>query len=135
MSLIQWDRSLSVGVIEFDSQHQVLIKLINDLNDAMLHGKGKAMVGTIIVELRKYTVSHFSYEEKVLERIGYPDLAKQKTEHKSFVDDILKFEAEVENGGLGLSVNVMNFLSDWLRRHILGEDSKYSNFCNAKGVK
>lgn len=135
MALIQWDKSLSVGVVEFDNQHKKLIQLINDLNDAMLKGKGKEAVAGIIGELRKYTVSHFSYEEKTLERIAYPDLAKQQAEHKRFVDDIIKFEKELTDGKIGLSVAVMNFLSDWLRKHIQGEDMRYTSFCNSKGVQ
>jgi hemerythrin len=135
MPLIQWNQSLSVGVIEFDSQHQVLIKLINDLNEAMLHGHGKNMVGPVVAELKKYTVSHFSYEEKILDHVGYPDLETQKKEHKRFVADIAKFESEFATGAVGLSVHVMNFLSDWLKQHILGEDSKYTKFCNDKGVQ
>ena len=34
MSLIQWDDSYSVGVAELDAQHQRLIQMINELNDA-----------------------------------------------------------------------------------------------------
>lgn len=135
MALIQWDKSLSVGVVEFDNQHKKLIQLINDLNDAMLKGKGKEAVAVIIAELRKYTVSHFGYEEKTLERIAYPELTKQQAEHKRFVDDILKFEKELTDGKIGLSVAVMNFLSDWLRKHIQGEDMRYTAFCNSKGVQ
>jgi len=134
MSLIQWSDALSVGVMEFDSQHRQLIQLINDLNEAMLHGKGRNMVGPIISELHKYTVSHFAFEEKILAGIGYPQLDKQKSEHQRFVDEVSKFQKEYESGDVGLSVSLMNFLGDWLRRHILGEDAKYKAYCNAKGV-
>jgi hemerythrin len=134
MPLIHWDRSLSVGVADFDKQHQVLIKLINDLNDAMMQGKGSSLIGPIISELHKYTISHFSAEEAVLERIGYPNIAKQKSEHKRFISDIAKFERDLIEGGVGLSVQVINFLSDWLRRHIQGDDAQYKSYCNAKGI-
>jgi hemerythrin len=40
MALIQWNDGLSVNVVEIDRQHQKLIGMINDLNDAMRQGKG-----------------------------------------------------------------------------------------------
>lgn len=40
MPLIQWNESLSVGVVEIDRQHRKLVELINDLNNAMRQGKG-----------------------------------------------------------------------------------------------
>ena len=33
-----------------------------------------------------------------------------------------------------LSLQVMNFLKDWLLKHIQGSDKKYAPFLNAKGV-
>ena len=41
MAIIQWNDSLSVNVVEIDKQHQKLVAMINDLNDAMRQGKGK----------------------------------------------------------------------------------------------
>lgn len=135
MALIIWDRSLSVGVAEFDSQHQTLIKLINELNDAMLKGQGRLVLGGIVAELKKYTQSHFTYEEKVLMRIAYPQIAVQVAEHKSFVEKLAGFEKELSEGNTSLSVTIINFLSAWLRSHILGEDAKYMAHCQANGVK
>jgi len=33
-----------------------------------------------------------------------------------------------------MSVEVMEFLKDWLEKHILGTDRKYGPFLNDKGV-
>ncbi|MGI6102630.1 MAG: hypothetical protein ACOYET_09155 [Bacillota bacterium] len=41
MALIQWSDELSVGVRELDAQHQRLIQMINELNEAMLQGKAR----------------------------------------------------------------------------------------------
>ena len=55
MALIQWSPDYSVKVGEIDQQHQKLITMINELNDAMLKGKGKEILSKIIDGLISYT--------------------------------------------------------------------------------
>jgi hemerythrin len=78
MELIQWNNNLSVGIAEIDSQHQRLIKLINDLNDAMRVGKGKDVTGKIINELTNYTLTHFTKEESYFAKYAYPETDAHK---------------------------------------------------------
>jgi hemerythrin len=44
MALIDWDASYSVQVDEIDQQHQKLIAMINELNEAMKQRKGKELL-------------------------------------------------------------------------------------------
>lgn len=135
MALIQWDGSFSVKVAEIDQQHQKLMSMINELNDAMRQGKGKDVLGKIVNGLFSYTVTHFSMEEKYFDRFGYPETDSHKKEHVAFVKKVSEFKDGVEKGKLGLSIEVMNFLSDWLKNHIKLTDMKYSQFFNEKGLK
>jgi len=41
MELIAWDPSFSVNVELIDKQHQMLVQMVNDLNNAMLNGNEK----------------------------------------------------------------------------------------------
>lgn len=134
MALIQWDSSFSVNVRELDDQHGALIKLINELHDAMQAGKAKDLLNKIIVELVNYTVNHFSTEEKYFAQFGYTEAETHIAEHKKFIDEVASFKKEFDEGRLGLSIKVMNFLSDWLRNHIKGTDKKYGPFFNMKGL-
>jgi len=52
-----------------------------------------------------------------------------------FVAKVSEFKDGFEKGKLGLSISVMDFLSDWLRNHIKGVDKKYGPFFNEKGLK
>lgn len=135
MSLIQWNESLSVNVVEIDRQHQRLVTMINDLNDGMRQGKGKDILGKIIKELVGYAVTHFNTEEKYFDRFEYPEAKSHKKEHSDFIRKVEKFKDEFETGKIGLSIPVMNFLSDWLQTHIKGIDKKYGPFFNEKGLK
>ena len=134
MALINWDNSLSVNVSKIDTQHKKLIQLINNLNDAMKQGKGKDIVGNILNELVNYTKVHFKMEEDIFEQYGYPNKAAHISEHTNFVKKIISFSDDFQSGRLGLSVDVLNFLVNWLKNHIMIVDKKYSEFFNSKGL-
>jgi len=135
MALITWNESLSVNVAEFDRQHKKLVALINELNDAMSVGKGKNVLEKIISDLITYTGTHFKAEEKYFARFKYPDTFNHRIEHVAFVRKVAEFKAGFESGNLPLTVEVLRFLSEWLKKHIMGTDKKYSQFFNDNGLK
>jgi hemerythrin len=135
MALINWDNSFSVKVDEIDRQHQKLVSLINDLNDAMRQGKGKDILGKIINGLIGYAGTHFKTEEKYFAQFGYPETDSHKTEHADFTRKVSEFKNKFDKGTIGLSIEVLDFLSSWLQNHIKSVDKKYSAFFNEKGLK
>lgn len=134
MALVQWNNSLSVGIAEIDYQHQKLVQLINDLNEAMKSGKGRDITGKIISELTKYTLSHFATEEKYFAQYAYPDADAHKSEHAKFVEKVSVFKKDFEQSRIGVTIPIMDFLSDWLKNHIMGSDKKYEPFLKAQGL-
>ena len=135
MALIKWDDSFSVKVTEIDQQHQKLVSMINELNGAMQKGKGKDALGDIINGLINYTATHFKTEEKYFDRFGYPERNGHKKEHTAFVQKVSAFKDGFEKGDLSLTIEVMNFLSNWLQKHIKGADKQYSQFFLENGLK
>lgn len=135
MSMITWNDTLSVNVAEIDRQHQKLIAIINELNDAMKVGKGREILGEIVTNLVNYTDTHFKTEEAYFEKFGYPNTADHKKEHTAFVQKVADFKEGFEQKRLSVSVEVMTFLSDWLRNHIMGTDKQYSRFFNDNGLR
>lgn len=135
MALIQWDSSFSVNVEEIDRQHQRLIQMVNDLNDAMRQGRGKDVLARIIEGLTAYTLTHFATEEKYFDQFGYADTAAHKKAHSDFVSKVSDVKQRHARGELGLTIEIMDFLSDWLNRHIKGSDKAYGPFFNEKGLK
>jgi hemerythrin len=135
MAFVEWNNSYSVGVNEIDLQHQKLIEMINDLHDAMLQGKGKAVVGEIIKGLVDYAGTHFLTEEKYFDQFEYPEAGSHKEEHSAFTQRVAEFKNGFNTGKFALSINVMDFLSSWLRNHIKVVDKKYGPFFKEKGLK
>jgi hemerythrin len=135
MTLIEWSDNLSVNIDEIDSQHQQLVGLINDLNDAMRERKAKEALGGILNSLTDYTIRHFSTEENYFDKFEYPETRTHKKEHTGFVEKVATFKEGFEEGKLLLSIEVMDFLKDWLISHIKDSDKKYGPFLNEKGLK
>jgi len=135
MALVNWDSSLSVNVAEIDRQHQKLIKSINELNDAMKKGQSKEIMGKIVTDLISYTAIHFKVEENYFAQFGYPGADDHKKEHSNFVEKVTDVKQKFEKGQISLSIEIMTFLKDWLQKHILGTDKKYTNFFNENGLK
>lgn len=134
MALINWTPQLSVGVSKFDEQHKELIRLINELHDAMLTSKAREVLGDLLKRLSDYTVYHFSDEEKLMEQYNYPRYPMQKKAHDLLVAKV-KVEIEKYASGLPITMEVMHFLKGWLTKHIMIEDKEYGSFFESKGLK
>ncbi len=134
MALMTWDPKFSVNIREIDNQHKKLFELINNLHDSMKTGKGKEALGKILSELADYTVNHFSAEEKLFQTYGYPEQAQHKKMHTDLTKQVMDLKGKLDKGDVIITIEVMNFLKDWLNNHILVSDKKYSAFLNGKGV-
>lgn len=134
MPLFQWNDSFSVGVKEADEQHKMLIATLNELHEAMMNREAKEVLGGILKGMADYVGVHFSFEEDLMKKHGFPGLAEHKKTHQAFVEKVGEFMEKFEKGSLMLSMEVMNFLKDWLKDHIKGTDQKYSEFFKQKGV-
>ena len=131
VSIVQWQDAFSVGDLHIDEQHSILIDTINQLASAeSLHNHHAVLM--IIDELASYAGFHFDYEERLMERVGYPHLDEHKVIHQAFVSWVANLRDEyVTYGKRPLGAPVLNYLRDWLSHHILGEDRRYSGYLAA----
>lgn len=130
MALFQWNNSFSVNNSEIDKQHQKLVELVNSLHDAMSQGKSKDVLGKIFNDLIIYTKSHFKSEENLMLNKNYPDYTAHRLEHQKLTNQVIKLKSEFDAGKVVISIELLNFLKDWLKKHILETDKKYMPFVN-----
>jgi len=134
MALMAWNPALSVKIKQFDDQHKKLVDMVNELHEAMKEGKGSVVLGKILGGLISYTASHFSDEERLMAQYSFPGLTLHKMEHEKLVKQVLDLQEKFKAGKPILTLDVMNFLKDWLVKHIQGDDKKYGEYLNTKGV-
>jgi len=130
-----WNDAYSVHIGVIDTQHKNLVSMISELHEAMAAGKGKDKLGPILLKLIKYTQAHFATEERLMETRGYPDFPAHKAEHENLTDTVMDFHRRFQANEVGMTVEVMDFLANWLINHIQGSDKKYAPFLNAQGVR
>jgi len=134
MPLINWDDSYSVHITKIDEQHKGLVKLVNELHDAMSQGAATSVLEKVLGSLVDYTIVHFNTEEELLRSYSYPDLDKHKVEHDKLTTQVKDFQSKFREGKSTITYELMDFLSDWLINHILDSDKKYSAYLNSRGV-
>jgi len=137
MKMDSWNDGMSVGVRKVDDQHKRMVVMINELHMAMRGGKGRKELEHLFKELADYTVTHFRTEEELMLTYGYPvgDYEFHKQEHDKLTEQVKELRSKAEEGKLAITIEVMNFLRDWLVNHILDTDKKMGPFFAAKGLK
>ncbi len=132
---IVWNEKYSVKVKELDNQHKKLIEIINKLDNSMRQGKGKEVLGSVLKETVDYTKVHFAAEERILRDSGYPYYDQHIAIHAKVIEKVNSISRQYQEGnGAHLTIEAMNYLNNWLQKHIQGTDQKYSSHLNSKGI-
>ena len=132
-SMFEWNANYSVNIGSIDAQHQNLFATGRELYTAMSAGKGRSVLAKILDRLVRYTEVHFAHKERMMKRHNYRDYAAHKAEHEAPTKQVLQFQADFQ-GGHAMSVQLLNFIKDWLEKHINGSDKKYVPVLKDKAV-
>lgn len=126
--IVEWQNSYSVGVKVIDEQHMKLIQLTNKLFASCMSGhernKADSIFLKVIHEVIDYVGYHFGTEEKVMERIDYPEYKIHKQEHMDFVKEVLIKVEDFNFGKMNTALSFVYYLRDWVLRHIAVSDKK-----------
>ncbi len=126
MALIVWEQRLETGHAAIDDQHRSLVEILNRLHLAMKQGKGKPELEGILVFLQDYTVSHFAMEEGLMDRHGYSRAGQHRQQHAGLLAQVADLVVRYQGGNGQLTLEIMNFLEDWLVAHIVAEDLPFA---------
>jgi hemerythrin-like metal-binding protein len=135
MPFMTWNDRISVGVAAIDDDHKRLIGITNELYDAIVARRGKEVLGRLLDEIVVYTEYHFDREERFFDATGYPDAFEHKQQHSDFARQVRLIRDRYKSGSVGLTLEVMNFLKDWLFDHILGSDARFGPYLNSMGIR
>lgn len=125
MPEIQWTNDLDTGIPVIDKQHRRLVEYINQLDHARTHHSRDEVSG-VLDQLVDYTLSHFAFEESLMEDAGYPFLNAHKRVHALFVKRVADYQQRFKVGeDIGAELQVS--LTTWLLNHIKNDDDDYAD--------
>lgn len=122
---IQWKDRYNINYKEIDSQHRVLLDILNELVDLVGQRCDSTQVSALFSRLCQYALTHFSAEEGYLKAAGYPRLSAQESEHATFVRRILELDQAYDPADPALLEETLTFLKEWYLNHILHSDLDY----------
>ena len=131
---IEWSNEFSVGILEIDEQHKVLIGILNELSEAIDAIRGTEVRTQIIDRLIEYTRIHFIVEESLMRILEYPKYEEHKHQHEQLLSQIGEFLAKINNENMS-TYELLFFLRSWLLNHILKSDKAYEKHFLNMGVK
>lgn len=132
MPIMQWDSSLDVGVSAMNKEHQDILAVMNRIYDASAQGVHGHAINDLVAQLGQVCVDHFTDEERLMERIGYPEIDKHKQLHARLLSQVDQHAQAIRAAHGKPSAEFFNFLKFWLTSHIKGIDTKYAAHAGAR---
>ena len=123
--LMPWNSELATGVKIIDEQHHQLVDMVNQLYGAMKSGQSRSVMEKILDGLAEYTVYHFGTEEKYFDQFKYSETVQHKRLHEDLKSQVVAVIGKFKSGQADVSMDLMNFLKDWLVNHIIKTDKRY----------
>jgi hemerythrin len=124
MAYLTWDHELDTKIPVIDNQHRRIVEYINELHAAIEHGDRK-QVGQVVEQLVDYTLSHFAFEEELMEQSGYMFLSAHKKVHNMFTRKVSEYQQRFELGE-DIGRQLLTTLRTWLINHIRRDDADYA---------
>ncbi|OGQ72950.1 MAG: hypothetical protein A2235_08585, partial [Deltaproteobacteria bacterium RIFOXYA2_FULL_42_10] len=134
--IMNWNDTLETGIAWQDSQHKEFFSKFADMVEDMKAGGGTEAVDRLLKFLSTYTTTHFSDEERCMEKFNYEGYFVHRREHREFksILSYLKWQFETQDTHMILIARLYNLLWDWLRYHMGESDKTLGEFLKDKAI-
>jgi hemerythrin len=128
MEFEEWTEKYTVGNPLVDAYHHIFFQMVDEFRTALAQQAPPAMEDRIAF-LVDYTLMHFDSEEKLMEKVGYPDMEAHKEQHRLFREKMLELQRRYRHVPDAVSAEeVLYLIQDWFSHHILGTDMDLKPF-------
>ncbi len=134
MQPLEWKETYSVGVKALDDQHKMLVSHLNTIYQLFDDPSQKDKAGNLLAELEQYAMVHFKSEEDLFVKYKFHGLDIHAKEHRYYEQKVNEFKTRFNSSDDKVTLDMLEFLADWLTGHILGSDQDYHKYLNNCGV-
>jgi len=135
MALMTWGEKYSVGVKALDDQHAAFVGALNELHASILKGQAGVVAGPLLERLTHHVQEHFETEERLFARTNYPGLAEHCALHQELTRQVREHTARFRQDDSSVHMELLRFMRDWIRQHMVEEDQKYTAWLNGHGIR
>lgn len=121
--VIQWREAYKIGDAAIDEQHQELFLRAGDV----IAATNRESQTLSSLRLYQFMRSHFSHEEELMYRIGYPEIKAHIEQHTALTVRLKAFLKNISNDNL-IKAELEDFIAHWLLDHIGMVDSKLAAY-------
>ena len=135
----KWKESYCLDIDEIDNQHKKLLKIGDEVYDIAILDDGYDHYDEIMIVLDKlleYVEYHFNYEENMLKQYNYEELHNQEEEHSAYIHKVKSIASreDIDDNQRKTILEILDFLAQWITRHIMISDRKYAIYLKEKGI-
>ena len=131
---IQWNETYSMEVKEIDDQHHHFIDILNQLYEYINLGKPREELSDILGKLIMHTELHFATEEQYFDKFNYEFAIQHKELHNHLKAQVLDFHEKFLAKEKDITLDLADFLENWLVDHLANQDRKYIKCFHEHGL-
>ncbi len=121
----EWNKERSMGLSIIDEEHKKIVEIIDEIIAAKQCDNFSEKIKAILRKMIDSAWSQFMTEESYMIEFNYPEYQSHKEEHYDFVNRMNSYFDRVASGSYQLANEVLEYVKQWLVRHIEGTDRKY----------
>lgn len=129
------ENSLEKDLILMDEQHKGISDIINQLILSARTDSLESSAEDLLEDLFNLWREHFALEERCMLVTEFPELERQRKEHRNFSEIIDDCRKGLQSKKIVISTELILFLLDWFNSHIINEDIKYAQFLHKRSIK
>lgn len=132
--MFDWKPEYILGIPQIDDQHKQVFATAGELRGAMLAAQERSALGALLRHLLSISRAHFDTEEAMMQQSGCPEYPRHKEEHDELSASVRMFQQSFDAGAAEMTPELIQFLDQWLIRHITGLDRRMASHLRARAA-
>ncbi len=119
---------------EIDAQHEELLERTGRLLELVRTGQDLSCWQDEYESLQDFLKQHFSLEEELMRRTGYPERLGHTELHRACARDMLWLEQAMRRGLVPRFSELKDCLQTWIHDHLTHQDEHFERFLEGLGL-
>jgi hemerythrin len=129
-----WKDNLEIGVQEIDVEHQLQVRLVESLRDAVTSGQPRETVDALLQSLLDTSNVHFMGEELLMRMHSWERYSQHTDEHRQLLEDLAAMRVSFETGQGAALLATATRVQSWLAHHIRTHDHAFGEYMASGGL-